>query len=143
MRTTVSMLLESRAGLALALLASVAVAPALAAPGEVTNVQCCAGARSYLHWTPVAPAVGSYRYVDRFSLDQGVGWTYCDNDQGDGGAGSNPGLFLNLEDEGLLTVTPNTLAARTPPGVYDREVRRRSGESVTMPDGTPSEKRET
>src|SRR5206468_3377100 len=25
-----------------------------------------------------APAAGAYRYVYRFSLDQGVSWTYCD-----------------------------------------------------------------
>ena len=53
-----------------------------------------------------APAAGSYRYVYRFSLDQGVSWTYCDNNQGDSGAGSNPGLTFDLENEAVLTVTP-------------------------------------
>jgi len=54
----------------------------------------------------IAPAPGSYRYVYRFSLDQGVSWTYCDKAQGDFGAGSNPGLTFDLENEAVLTVTP-------------------------------------
>ncbi len=53
-----------------------------------------------------APAPGSYRYVYRFSLDQGVSWTYCDANLGDFGAGSNPGLTFDLENQGVLTVTP-------------------------------------
>ena len=53
-----------------------------------------------------APAVGTYNYVYRFSLDQGVSWTFCDNAQGDGGAGSNAGLTFDFQDEGILTVTP-------------------------------------
>jgi hypothetical protein len=54
----------------------------------------------------IAPAAGSYRYVYRFSLDEGVTWTVCDTSFGDGGAGSNAGLALDLENEGVLTVTP-------------------------------------
>ena len=54
----------------------------------------------------IAPAPGSYRYVYRFSLDEGVTWTVCDTSFGDGGAGSNPGLTFDLENEGALTVTP-------------------------------------
>jgi hypothetical protein len=49
---------------------------------------------------------GQYRYLYRFSLDGGNSWTYCDNAQGDGGAGSDPGLTFDLENIGLLTVTP-------------------------------------
>jgi cysteine-rich repeat protein len=52
-----------------------------------------------------APASGSYRYVFRFSLDQGVTWTYCDNNNvGDFGSGSNPGLLFSTEDEPVLIV---------------------------------------
>jgi hypothetical protein len=51
-----------------------------------------------------APASGTYGYVYRFSLDQGVSWTYCDNNQGDGGAGSNPGLTFDLQNVAVLTV---------------------------------------
>jgi hypothetical protein len=49
---------------------------------------------------------GSYRYAYRFSLDEGVTWTVCDNNQGDFGAGSNAGLAFSFEDLGALTVTP-------------------------------------
>lgn len=49
---------------------------------------------------PAAP--GSYRYTYRFSLDQGVSWTYCDTN----GAGSNVGITFELGDLGVLTVTP-------------------------------------
>jgi hypothetical protein len=49
------------------------------------------------------PAAGTYAYVYRFSLDQGVSWTYCDNDQDDFGAGSNPGLTFSFVDEAVLT----------------------------------------
>lgn len=52
------------------------------------------------------PAVGSYRYAYRFSLDGGASWTYCDNGQSDFGAGSNSGLTFDFEDEGVLAVTP-------------------------------------
>ena len=51
-----------------------------------------------------APASGTYDYVYRFSLDQGVSWTYCDNDQDDFGAGSNAGLTFSFVDEAVLTV---------------------------------------
>ena len=53
-----------------------------------------------------APIVGMFRYVYRFSLDQGVSWTYCDNNQGDGGAGSNAGQTFDMENQAVLTVTP-------------------------------------
>jgi len=53
-----------------------------------------------------APAVGAYRYVYRFSLDQGVSWTYADQNAGDGGAGSNTGLLFEFASEPVLTVTP-------------------------------------
>jgi len=54
-----------------------------------------------------APAAGSYRYVYRFSLDQGVSWTYCDRNEAlDFGAGSNANLSFELADESVLTVTP-------------------------------------
>ncbi|APR82619.1 5'-nucleotidase [Minicystis rosea] len=51
----------------------------------------------------MAPAAGTYRYIYRFSLDQGVSWTYCDYDQGDHGAGSNPNLAFDFADEAVLT----------------------------------------
>jgi lamin tail-like protein len=54
----------------------------------------------------LAPAAGSYRYVYRFSLDQGVTWTVCDKNAGDGGSGSNAALFFAFADEPVLTVTP-------------------------------------
>jgi hypothetical protein len=53
--------------------------------------------------TFTAPPAGTYGYVYRFSLDQGVSWTYCDNAQGDGGAGSNAGLTFDLQNIALLT----------------------------------------
>jgi hypothetical protein len=53
-----------------------------------------------------APAVGSYRYAYRFSLDSGVTWTVCDQNAGDGGAGSNPNLSFELADLPVMTVTP-------------------------------------
>ncbi len=53
-----------------------------------------------------APAVGSYRYVYRMSVDNGTSWTYCDQNAGDFGAGSNPGLRFDFADEPVLTVTP-------------------------------------
>jgi hypothetical protein len=56
--------------------------------------------------TFATPAAGSYRYAYRFSLDGGVTWTYCDANQGDFGAGSNPGLLFELGDLPVLTVTP-------------------------------------
>lgn len=46
-----------------------------------------------------APASGSYRYLYRFSLDQGLSWTYCDNN----GSGSNDGLEFDFSDEAVLT----------------------------------------
>jgi len=52
-----------------------------------------------------APAVGSYRYVYRFSLDNGVSWTVCDRGS-DTGAGSNSGLSFEFADQPVLTVTP-------------------------------------
>jgi hypothetical protein len=56
--------------------------------------------------TFTAPAVGSYRYGYRFSLDGGASWTYCDNNQADSGAGANAGLTFDLTNLGVLTVTP-------------------------------------
>ena len=54
-----------------------------------------------------APAVGSYRYGYRFSLDAGATWTYCDNNEAvDFGAGSNANLAFDLTSLGVLTVTP-------------------------------------
>jgi hypothetical protein len=53
-----------------------------------------------------APAVGSYRYVYRFSLDQGVSWTYGDRNAGDFGAGSAGGLTFELKDMPMLIVNP-------------------------------------
>lgn len=54
-----------------------------------------------------APLPGSYRYVYRMSLDQGVSWTVCDaNMAPDFGAGSDPGLLFELETQGVLTVAP-------------------------------------
>ncbi len=50
-----------------------------------------------------APAAGTWGYVYRFSLDQGVSWTYCDNYQGDMGAGSNAGLTFDLQNIAQLT----------------------------------------
>ena len=50
----------------------------------------------------LAPAVGSYRYVYRYSFNQGVSWTYADGN----GAGSNAGLSFDFADESVLTVTP-------------------------------------
>ena len=53
-----------------------------------------------------APAVGSYRYAYRFSLNQGVSWTYCDGTTGDLGAGSAGGLTFEIEDVPTLVVSP-------------------------------------
>ncbi|MFZ5445251.1 MAG: lamin tail domain-containing protein [Myxococcota bacterium] len=47
----------------------------------------------------IAPAAGSYRYTFRFSLDNGVTWTYGDLD----GAGSNAGLSFDLAQLPALT----------------------------------------
>ena len=49
------------------------------------------------------PTTGGYRYVYRFSLDQGVSWTVCDRGA-DTGAGANAGLTFELADEPVLTV---------------------------------------
>jgi hypothetical protein len=54
----------------------------------------------------LAPATGSYRYVYRVSLDGGGSYTYCDNAQADGGAGSNTGVSFDLQNLATLTVTP-------------------------------------
>ena len=51
-----------------------------------------------------APATGSYRYVYRFSLDQGVSWTYADTNLGDGGAGQDPGFTFDFSNEAMMTV---------------------------------------
>ena len=52
------------------------------------------------------PDAGSYRYVYRISVDNGVSWTYCDQNAGDFGAGSNPGLRFDFADEPVVTVGP-------------------------------------
>jgi hypothetical protein len=51
---------------------------------------------------PASP--GSYAYAFRFAVDGPAGqkWTYCDLN----GAGSNPGLFFDLNQVGALTVLP-------------------------------------
>jgi hypothetical protein len=52
-----------------------------------------------------APAVASatqFSYAYRFSLDDGLNWTYCDKD----GAGGNAGLSFDLAQLGVLTVNP-------------------------------------
>ncbi|WP_395846432.1 hypothetical protein [Cystobacter fuscus] len=49
----------------------------------------------------IAPATtGNYSYTYRFSLDNGLNWTYCDLD----GAGSNSGLSFNTTQLGMMTV---------------------------------------
>ena len=55
--------------------------------------------------TPYWNDTGTYRYVYRFSLDGGLRWTYCDNAQGDMGAGSDTGLTFDFADEGVVTFT--------------------------------------
>jgi hypothetical protein len=54
--------------------------------------------------TLIAPSSGSYRYAYRFSVDRGVTWTVCDQNAGDFGAGSNPGLTLEFASLPVLTV---------------------------------------
>ncbi|MBI3179488.1 MAG: hypothetical protein HYZ27_07480, partial [Deltaproteobacteria bacterium] len=49
-----------------------------------------------------APAAGTYAYTYRFSLDDGINFTYCDLD----GAGSNSGLTFDPAQLGVMTVTP-------------------------------------
>lgn len=51
-----------------------------------------------------APASGTYRYVYRFSFDQGMSWTYADTNLGDGGAGSDPGFTFDFSNEAVMTV---------------------------------------
>ncbi len=51
-----------------------------------------------------APVSGSYKYVYRFSLNQGVSWTYCDQNSGEGGAGSLTGFSFEFGYMGSLTV---------------------------------------
>lgn len=70
----------------------------------VFNVQI--GNNDEYQTTFTAPGVGAYRYSYRFSLDGGATWTYCDNNQGDTGAGANPGLAFDFEELGVLDVTP-------------------------------------
>ena len=66
------------------------------------NSSCsgCGNNHEYLGSFSSPSAVGSYNYTYRFSLDQGVTWTYCDVD----GAGSNANLNFNFADEATLTV---------------------------------------
>ena len=51
----------------------------------------------------IAPAQGNYRYVYRFSLDDGASWSYADLD----GAGSNPGLTFDPNNLGAMNVSPS------------------------------------
>jgi hypothetical protein len=51
-----------------------------------------------------APVSGTYRYVYRFSFDQGVSWTYADTNLGDGGAGQDPGFTFDFSNEAVMTV---------------------------------------
>ena len=66
------------------------------------NVQV--GANDEYQASFTAPGSGSYRYAYRFSLDSGVSWTVCDQNAGDGGAGSNAGLTFDLASLPVLTV---------------------------------------
>jgi hypothetical protein len=50
--------------------------------------------------TLTLPAAGKYVYAYRFSLDNGVSWTYADAN----GSGSNSGLSFDLLALGQLTV---------------------------------------
>ncbi|MBI2378904.1 MAG: hypothetical protein HYV07_33220 [Deltaproteobacteria bacterium] len=52
--------------------------------------------------TLLVPSDGTYAYTARFSLDEGLSWTYADLD----GAGSNGGLSFETLQLGSLTVTP-------------------------------------
>lgn len=71
------------------------------------NMSCAScGEEAELGATFTTPAAGSYRFVYRMSVDSGATWTYCDNRQGDFGAGGNPGLMFNLEDLGSLVSSP-------------------------------------
>jgi hypothetical protein len=49
-----------------------------------------------------APAPGQYSYAYRFSLDDGLSWTYCDAN----GAGANAGLTFDAADLPVMTVAP-------------------------------------
>lgn len=51
---------------------------------------------------PATVSTGQYRYVYRFSVDEGKHWTYCDTD----GAGSNSGLGFSVDKLGELIVAP-------------------------------------
>ena len=53
---------------------------------------------------PVVAAVTTFSYVFRFSLDNGLNWTYCDGDAA--GAGSNGGSDFTTATMGVLTVSP-------------------------------------
>lgn len=56
----------------------------------------------YVGTFPLPPAGASYAYTYRFSLDDGILWTYCDLN----GAGSNGGLTFETGQLGTATVTP-------------------------------------
>ena len=68
------------------------------------NSSCstCGSSNDEYMTTFSAPAIGTYGYVYRFSLDQGVSWTTCDV----GGAGSNlASLTFDFANEAPMTVT--------------------------------------
>jgi len=52
----------------------------------------------YISQALMPTIAGEYRFLYRFSLDQGVSWTYCDVD----GSGSNAGLTFSLDQMGIL-----------------------------------------
>jgi hypothetical protein len=74
--------------------------------GATYNATCsgCGNNDEYQASFTAPATAGSYGYVYRFSLDGGVTWTYCDNNQADAGAGSNANLTFDLENIAVLTV---------------------------------------
>lgn len=65
------------------------------------NTSFMSGSNDEYQGSFTAPAVGTYRYGTRISLD-GVNWTYCDLN----GAGSNAGLDFDPSQLPVMTVTP-------------------------------------
>jgi hypothetical protein len=65
------------------------------------NTACSTcGTNNDEYMTTFTAVSGTYRYVYRFSVDNGASWTVCDVN----GAGSNAGLTFDFADEGLMTV---------------------------------------
>jgi hypothetical protein len=54
--------------------------------------------------TLTIPVVGTFLYTYRFSLDNGINFTYCDQPATDGGSGSNGGLTFEANQLGTITV---------------------------------------